>query len=629
MTRRLRSALTCWLLLGAGIAQSQDQSAASRGGEFSVRIPAGWRTISEADSVEAGGNGIWMKIQFRPMVLSFRVALGRIAEDAARSWTGTETQDSSVRLAGNSASVMTIRGTDDKGVQMVRRVVLVNPIPGDAAGHTYLFVSESTARDFPAALPVMERIEQSFRLGGRDVPATPAAVRLEPYVAPSKLYALYKPRDWKVAESSREGALAVALTGPDGHSEVNLLWMRAARATMTRFIAVCRDALVSMHGGLTLSQIYVSRDGGRGMATVSYAGSRGRAYFEVTPTGATMQEYAFPEAQLAALRPLAMNMILSVSFIHGPKGGGGRQAPVQKPLVPRRAPDGSLSIRLPEDWKFLAAQGRIVAGEPGGAMGFLFNSYAGNPMMPRAGVAQGVIGTRFLPPAQTLQHVLAGYGHSNAVIHTVTPDRATMAECVSNVRNGCEAADILATWTSKEGAHCAGGFKVVNLRPGLTGQWSSILAGIWGPQQDFYRYFPLLEQVAGSFAVNDQFARRYIAAGLENLRALERQTAAAIQSLNYAREDMQRAWEQRQARKDYLESKWDDYRRGNSYWVSDLEGGKVYHTDNQGTRDTLTGDYYEGGGYTWTHFEGQNPRWANENMREVSSYELEHGPAPR
>ncbi len=68
-----------------------------------------------------------------------------------------------------------------------------------------------------------------------------------------------------------------------------------------------------------------------------------------------------------------------------------------------------------------------------------------------------------------------------------------------------------------------------------------------------------------------------------------------------------------------MDSKWDDYRRGQSYWVSDLEGGKLYATDSWGTKDTTTGDYYEGKGYNWTNFEGQNPHHPSETMREVSS----------
>lgn len=72
-----------------------------------------------------------------------------------------------------------------------------------------------------------------------------------------------------------------------------------------------------------------------------------------------------------------------------------------------------------------------------------------------------------------------------------------------------------------------------------------------------------------------------------------------------------------------MDSKWDDYRRGRSYWVSDLEGGKVYETDSHGTRDTATGDYYEGQGYNWVNFEGQNPNHPSETMHEVSSGELQ------
>lgn len=45
-----------------------------------------------------------------------------------------------------------------------------------------------------------------------------------------------------------------------------------------------------------------------------------------------------------------------------------------------------------------------------------------------------------------------------------------------------------------------------------------------------------------------------------------------------------------------MDSRWDDYRRGDSYWVSDLEGGKVYHTGTWGTKGTRTGDHYERGG---------------------------------
>jgi len=461
-----------------------------------------------------------------------------------------------------------------------------------------------------------------------------APPRLEGYVAPSKLYALHKPIGWVVTESMSQGALAIAVTSPDKRSQVNMLWMRQSNPVLGRVIRECRQALTQDHPGLIFSDIRITHEGRRAMATVTYpihkATVRGRAYFETTPTSATMQEYALPEERFEAQRPLAMNVILSVAFIPSPKGNG-RQLlpPVEKPMMEQHAQDGSLRLRTPTDWTFLAAKGRVVAGEPGGGMGFIFNSYGGNPMLPRATVVQGVIGSRYLTPSQALRAVLLGYGHRNPTVYPPKVDQATVAESHGQVRGGVEAEDMLATWTSKGGAECVGGFKVVNTKPGPTGQWSCIVVGIWGPKQDFYRYFPLLEKVGTSFAIRDEFAHRYVEAGLANLRVLQQQTAAAIRDLNYQRADMQRAWEDRQARKDFMDSKWDDYRRGNSYWVSDLEGGRVYQSDSGGTRDTLTGDYYERGGYNYTNFEGQNPHWANENMREVSSYELEHGAPPK
>ena len=240
-----------------------------------------------------------------------------------------------------------------------------------------------------------------------------------------------------------------------------------------------------------------------------------------------------------------------------------------------------------------------------------------------------MIGTSYQSPSQTLSYVLKGFGHRNIVIKSSTPDQATMKQCLATIRGGCDAADLVTEWTSKEGAECVGAFKVINNHPGAMGVWSTTFSGIWGPRKDIDRYSPTLKQVDDSFAINGQFAHNYIAAGLENLHHEQAKTARAIADLNYTRQDMQRAWEDRQARKDYMDSKWDDYRRGDSYWVSDLEGGKVYHTDNWGTKDIQIGDYYEGKNYNWTNFEGQNPRYPSEDMHEISSYELEHGSVPR
>jgi uncharacterized protein YbdZ (MbtH family) len=465
--------------------------------------------------------------------------------------------------------------------------------------------------------------------------------QLAPYVAPSRLYALHIPAGWRVSDEPRPASLAITAGPADGSAEVFFYWAREpAPSALKRPSALdqlrhFREAELRRHPGCVFSELLVSRDGGRAAVTERYAlagtARQSRIFIETDGRKWSMQSYTAREAEMPGQRPLLMNVLMSLAFIKPPRGSTGAAGapPDVEPLVERRADDGSVRMRVPRDWSFLAARGTVVTGAPKGGPGFIFTSFAGNPMLPAASVLQGVIGRPYMAPARSLGYVLSGFGHRDAQMLQTSPDPATVADYRRTVGRGCEAADLVAAWTAKDGGPCLGAFKVVNALPGVAGQWHSIVAGAWAPRAGFGGYLPALEEVARSFTINDAYAKRYIQSGLANLRRLQQQTAAAVQSLNYAREDMQKAWEDRQARKDYMDSKWDDYRRGDSYWVSDLEGGKVYHTDPGGTRDTQTGDYYEGGGCTWTRFEGRNPRHPSEDMREISSYELEHGPPPK
>ena len=439
-------------------------------------------------------------------------------------------------------------------------------------------------------------------------------------------------------EDATGDSFTIAVTSPDAASKALLLWAKlpvsAGRKhpTAMEILRTLCERERQSHPKAAFSEALAAADGMRAVVTERFESGgkilRTRTFVETDGRKVAVQSYTTPEATLTAQRPLLVNVLMSVAFLKAPQGSQaqGGLPPIRKTLVERRAPDGSLRVRVPQDWAFLAAKGMVVSGEPGA--GFIFTAFAGNPMLPGATVAQGVIGQSYLSPAETLPVVLLGFGHLAPVVTWSKRDAETAAQFRATLGRGAEAADLVAAWTSKEGLKCVGAFKVVNGVPAVMGQWSSLVAGIWAPQKEFARYYPVLEEVADSYTVNDQYARHYIQAGLANLRRLQQQTAEAMQSLRYAREDQQRAWEDRQARKDYLDSKWDDYRRGNSYWVSDLEGGKVYHSDAQGTRDTQTGDYYEGRGFTYTNFEGQNPRHSSEGMREISSYELEHGTPP-
>jgi len=47
----------------------------------------------------------------------------------------------------------------------------------------------------------------------------------------------------------------------------------------------------------------------------------------------------------------------------------------------------------------------------------------------------------------------------------------------------------------------------------------------------------------------------------------------------------------------------------------------VYHTDSWGTKNSATGEYYEGQPYDYVHFKGKNPK-CNEEMTPIDSRAL-------
>ncbi len=460
--------------------------------------------------------------------------------------------------------------------------------------------------------------------------AAPPARQLQPYVSPNRLYALHKPAEWKVAETVQPDFFRILASSPDGASGVDLAWARGGpeRPNVLRFLAAYRQTLSRTHADVTFTNVRVSRDNLRAVAMIAFRrgieAARGRYYFEAGPRGLAAQGYFAPEGRLGSERSLLLNVMASLAFLkNDPRpAAGGEPAYYRPALVERRAPDGSLSIRVPAEWSFAAAGGKVVTGAREGGPGFIFTSLQGNPMVGNVPVTQGIIASRYLPPPQTLAWLLQAFGHQGVRIDSSWPDPGTTRELAARVGRQCDVQDVSARWTPAGGMPCTGVFKMMNTLPSVTGLWYTIVAGVWAPEKDAPLYMPALEEVASSFSINDAYARAYIRAGLARLRELQRQTAAAIGDLNRAREQNQRDWEERQRRKEFSDSKWDDYRRGRSYWVSELEGGKVYETDRWGTRDTSTGDYYEGGGYKWIHFEGENPRYP-ESMREVSSYELQ------
>lgn len=495
-------------------------------------------------------------------------------------------------------------------------------------GRLFYVVLTSPARDYDRLRGMFAQIVGSIRFGApapvNAAAPAPGAPRFVRHASTNPAFVLYRPETWRVAAESANGALRVTVSDPDGSSAAQSVFAGnpQGRYNSATLLAAQAGELKSRHPDLTLGEVQVCRDAAISCAAATFAYSvqgtpvKGRLYVHAEPKFVAIRSYHAPAARLQALRPVLLDVLTNLRV-----SSGGGAAPVR--LVSRRATDGSLSLDLPADWTLLAQKGTALASAAAGNAGFVFTVFQVMPSNYGVAPPPGVIVAGYEPPASVAPRIFAQFGNRNIRVLGASPDPATAADCPRRIGRACDAADVQLSWISPQGAACTGSFKLLNARPGVTGQWFTIIAGLWGPSNDLGRLLPTLEQVGASFRINDAYAAGYIRSGLAHLKAMQRDTANAMQGLYDAIHANQADYERRTARKDAVDARGDDYRRGNSYWISDLEGGKVYATDPWGTRDTRTGARYDGAGTDYIHFDGQNPVHASEQMREVSSYELQ------
>jgi hypothetical protein len=142
------------------------------------------------------------------------------------------------------------------------------------------------------------------------------------------------------------------------------------------------------------------------------------------------------------------------------------------------------------------------------------------------------------------------------------------------------------------------------------------------PADQFDAFAPNFVTMCQSYKIDDQFAQNYISQGMARLRQMQQQTSQMVaRNSQEIRQMMQAAYDERQKSMDYLDYQRSNYIRGNSDWVSTMEGGTIYHSDRWGTKNTSTGEYYEGQPYNYFNFTGKNPKY-NEQMQEINTREL-------
>jgi len=456
------------------------------------------------------------------------------------------------------------------------------------------------------------------------------------YVSSSGSFALYKPAGWKVIDGSRTGLVNLDVLDPSKTSRVTFSFgpNGPRYPTSLHFMSTTFGLLKKAFPDVTFTDIMATKDKMKSCATISYKDLgvqlKGRCYFLVSGNNTLFLAYNAPAQKLASSKGLLLTIASNITMLNQSAyvqarnnyKQGGQAAPSYQPIQVqcawRQAPDGSCKMIVPVGWNYLASKGQVLTGSKDGNWGFIFTTICANLHLGTGDVIQ----SQFMPPDRFLpvifNHFKTG---TNVQILDKKTDQASNYQFPLFVGGQCMAEDLHARYVTRSGCTVLGAFKLINSYPSFAGPWYSIMTGFWAPEKEFYRYTDVLSQIGQSFSIDDNYSRAYILSGLQNLERLKKKTAAAIQGLYDAIHDNQAAWEERQRIYDYIDWNRSQTIRGESDWVSNLEGGKVYHSDSWGTTDTQTGDHYSGPGYNYVNFEGSNPRY-NENMQQINSYEL-------
>lgn len=456
-----------------------------------------------------------------------------------------------------------------------------------------------------------------------------AAPGMQKVVTEKATFVLYVPKGWKAVEGTEGAARTVRASDTSGRSVVFFSTGAAPQGENAAALAKRANAgLGRQAGDLAIRSAFSSRDG----SALVYDGvytppKRGKTEFRtwVSRKGDdfTLSRIEAPAGQFEAMKPMLLTVLSNIRVTKGSFVIQAAGAPVKVQLVTHRLRDGSASFLMPQGWQCQdTGKGLFAAGDPGG---YSFLSGNVEVLTPQMRVNQpGILVSPYLAPGQAWQFITARYGlASNMRFEKVIP-RADMARQLGQVYTvgPVTVEELVYTFTSREGRPTKGYTYGISFGSRLGTNWSFRHLTVTAPADRFGAWAGTFGSMMGSYRINERWAQEYVAQGARRLREMQQQTSAMVaRNAQEIRQMMQAAYDERQRSMDYIDYQRTSYIRGQQDWISSMEGGTVYRSDSWGTKNTTTGEYWEGKAYDYYRFQGQNPKY-NEQMQPVDSRAL-------
>ena len=437
---------------------------------------------------------------------------------------------------------------------------------------------------------------------------------MEKYVSPHGDFVVYRPVGWAVTEtSSGPDDWSVRVAGPHEYLESAIAARAAVRGGVLGALATECRPLRQRAPDLALTRVRANRERTRVVYDFTYTdrtrGRReGRGWISLARGGCTLRRCEAPAGRLSQYEDVLLTILANVRLIRGGFGAGAHSAAAARPLplATHRLTDGSASFGLPAGWECTDLRaGQFVARDPRGGATFMVGAV--DLVTPRLGVRPpNVPVSPYLDPARAWPLLMRPFMSGLRWI-AAEPLPALDAQIGRVYTSGpVRSASLQYTYRSREGVACRGYTFGISYGSRLDTNWKFWHITVVAPERAFARYVPTLAAMMGSYRINDAYAAEYIARGMARLHELEAQTRGMVaRNADEIHAMMQSAYDERQRSQDWIDYERTGWIRGEQDWVSGVEGGTVWHTDAWGTRNTYTGQSWEGAPFDYYHFKGE------------------------
>jgi hypothetical protein len=454
-----------------------------------------------------------------------------------------------------------------------------------------------------------------------------ASAPMKKYVTEQASFVLYAPEGWKASEGVQGQFRTVIASDPTGLYVVALFHgVNPAGSDLLALAGRFVNGIRNQYPDLKLPNVMASRDRRNLVFDGVYTDAqRRKKEFRCWMTGADRNflysSIESPEGQLSSSKQLLLTILSNIRIVKGAYQAG--TAVTSVPLKPCRLHDGSATFQIPQDWNFQSlGTGSLIARDPSGLFSFIVGKV--DVLTPRVNVnVPGAIVSPYLAPHRAMQFVAGRLGLATDMQFLQVIPRQDLNQQLSQgyTAGPAMAEEFLYTFQA-QGRRCKGYSFGMSLGSRLNINWSFWHITVGAPAEQFDAYAPTFVSIVQSYKIDDQFAMRYVAQGMARLRQMQQQTAQMVaRNRQEISQMMQSAYDERQKSMDYIDYQRSNYIRGHSDWVSNMEGGTVYHSDRWGTKNTTTGEYYEGQAYNYFNFTGKNPKYT-EQMTAIDSRAL-------